>query len=157
MRFRTEYFSGSGVRDAAEVMAYETFELGNTDILEYLCSHQLKGGSIVPALETIAKELDENGYVNDMSWDDKVSFFREVLVDLSKATGTAISYALWLAEPPAILAIYGRGVAPEAEVEIYEESNVVLSDIGFDGALYGYETEPQPLASIPLSAMSQYK
>lgn len=41
LRYRTETFSGIGPRDAAEVMAFETFELGNTDIPEYLCSQRL--------------------------------------------------------------------------------------------------------------------
>lgn len=34
--YRTEQLYGEGYRDAAEIMAHEVFELGNTDILDTL-------------------------------------------------------------------------------------------------------------------------
>ena len=43
VRYRTEAFSGTGERDAAEVMAFETFTLGNVDILQTLAEGPLKG------------------------------------------------------------------------------------------------------------------
>lgn len=131
LRYRTETFSGIGPRDAADVMAFETFELGNTDIPEYLCSHQLKGSSLAPALESITKELDDNGFVDDMSWDEKVDFFREVLGDLSKVAGVNITHAA------------------------YEPGPVILTDLGHDGALYGYDHDPYLAREIPFHEFTQ--
>ena len=151
LRYRTETFSGIGSRDAAEVMAFEMFELGNTDIPEYLCSHQLKGSSIAPALESIAKELDENDSVDDMSWSDKVSFFREVLLDLSKVTGVNISHALWLADSNTVLNFYGKDLTTDSYIDAYEPGPVILTDLGYDGTLYGYDHEPCPEKEIPFN------
>ena len=155
LRYRTETFSGIGPRDAAEVMAFETFELGNTDIPEYLCSHQLKGSSIAPALESITRELDDNGFVDDMSWGEKVDFFREVLGDLSKVTGENISHALWLADPDTVLNFYGKDLTPGSYIDAYEPGSVVLTDLGHDGTLYGYDHDPCPAREIPFHEFTQ--
>lgn len=155
LRYRTETFSGIGPRDAAEVMAFETFELGNTDIPEYLCSHQLKGSSLAPALESITKELDDNGFVDDMSWDEKVDFFREVLGDLSKVAGVNITHALWLADPNTVLNFYGKDLTPDSYIDAYEPGPVILTDLGHDGALYGYDHDPYPAREIPFHEFTQ--
>lgn len=155
LRYRTETFSGIGPRDAAEVMAFETFELGNTDIPEYLCSHQLKGSSLAPALESITRELDDNGFMDDMSWGEKVDFFREVLEDLSKVTGVNISHALWLADPDTVLNFYGKDLTTGSYIDAYEPGPVVLTDLGHDGTLYGYDHDPYPAREIPSHEFTQ--
>ena len=155
LRYRTETFSGEGFRDAAEVMAFETFELGNTDIPEYLCSHQLKGSSLAPALESITRELDDNGFVDDMSWEEKVDFFRDVLEDLSKVTGANITHALWLAGPDTVLNFYGKDFTPDSCIDAYEPGPVILTDLGYDGTLYGYDHEPYPAKEIPFGEFAQ--
>ena len=155
LRYRTESFSGTGSRDAAEVMAFETFELGNTDIPEYLCSHQLKDSSIAPALESITKELDDDGFVDDMSWEEKVDFFREVLEDLSKVTSVNITHALWLAGPDTVLNFYGKDLTPDSYIDAYEPGPVILTDLGYDGTLYGYDHEPYPEKEIPFEEFSR--
>ena len=155
LRYRTETFSGIGPRDAAEVMALETFELGNTDIPEYLCSHQLKGSSLAPALESITRELDDNGFVDDMSWDEKVDFFREVLGDLSKVAGVNITHALWLADPNTVLNFYGKDLTPDSYIDAYEPGPVILTDLGHDGALYGYDHDPCPAREISFHEFTQ--
>lgn len=155
LRYRTETFSGIGPRDAAEVMAFETFELGNTDIPEYLCSHQLKGSSLAPALESITKELDDNGFVDDMSWDEKVDFFREVLGDLSKVAGVNITHALWLADPNTVLNFYGKDLTLDSYIDAYEPGPVILTDLGHDGTLYGYGHDPYPAREIPFHEFTQ--
>ena len=37
--YRSEDSYGSGVRDVLDVMVYEIYELGNIDILDYICDH----------------------------------------------------------------------------------------------------------------------
>ena len=155
LRYRTETFSGIGPRDAADVMAFETFELGNTDIPEYLCSHQLKGSSLAPALESITRELDDNGFVDDMSWGEKVDFFREVLEDLSKVTGVNITHALWLADSDTVLNFYGKDLTTGSYIDAYEPGPVVLTDLGHDGTLYGYDHDPYPAREIPFHEFTQ--
>ena len=82
IRYRTEAFSGLMERDAAEVMAFETFELGNTDILETLQETLLKESSLRDKFSGFIRELEDNGYVDDMFTDEKVNFFKEVLDSL---------------------------------------------------------------------------
>lgn len=145
IRYRTEAFSGMMERDAAEVMAFETFELGNTDILETLQETLLKDSSLRDKISGFIRELEDNGYVDDMSSDDKVIFFREVLEEINKVTGLDIKYALWLADMETVIDFYGRDMMNENDYESYEIGPVVLSELGYDGTLYGYVDYPVSL------------
>lgn len=149
IRYRTESFSGSRERDAAEVMAYETFDMGNTDILEYLSETILKDNPICEKFHDFIRELDENGYVEDMGWFDKVDFFKAVLDEIKKATTLDIKYALWLADENTVFDFYGCDMAGSVlgvDYDAYVVGPVILSDLGYDGALYGYVDFPEPLS-----------
>lgn len=145
IRYRTEAFSGMMERDAAEVMAFETFELGNTDIFETLQETLLKDSSLRDKISGFIRELENNGYVDDMSSDDKVLFFKEVLKEINKVTGLDIKYALWLADIETVIDFYGRDMLNENDYESYEIGPVVLSELGYDGTLYGYVNYPVSL------------
>lgn len=148
VRYRTEAFSGTGERDAASVMAFETLELGNTDILETLCnSNVLRDPHLVGMCQGLIRELEDNGFIDDMSFDDGIAFYREVLEDIEKQTGHAIKYALWLADKETVTdrRWYGRDMADDYDFESYVVGPVVLSELGFDGTLYGYTELPVSL------------
>lgn len=148
IRYRTEAFGGSGERDAATVMAFETFELGNTDILETLSNGVLKDSKALrDRCLSFINELDDNGFVDDFSFDDGVSFYKEVLVEVEKQTGYKIKYALWLADKEVVTnrKWYGRDMVDDTDFESYVVGPVVLSDLGHDGTLYGYIHEPVSL------------
>lgn len=99
IKYRTEAFSGQQYRDVAEVMAFETFEMGNVDILETLSNGILKDSEDISrqCVEFI-DELDRNGFIDDFSAEDGVEFYRKVLSEIRRVTGHDIKYALWLAD-----------------------------------------------------------
>lgn len=151
IRYRTESFSGTGERDAAAVMAFETKELGNTDILEYLRTYVLEDSSLAAKMKDFERELEENYCIDDMSLDDMEGFFKEVLAEIKNETGHNIRYALWLADPPVVLSPdcgYGRDLTEDYPIDAYETGPIILSDLGYDGTLYGYEDYPTPVFSI---------
>ena len=53
MKYRTEILFGDNYRDAAKVMAHETFELENTDILSTLRTTILKESPISDKLRIL--------------------------------------------------------------------------------------------------------
>lgn len=129
--FRSEEVFGEGYRDAASVMAHEVFELGNSDILETLTSSFLKGNEVFRKLHNVKDE------------DSGVLFFKEVLEELSKVCGKEIKFCIWLCDQP-------EDVVNEYNVnldslDVYIKSDVILSDLGTEGKLYGYEEMPKPL------------
>lgn len=143
VKFRSEAPFGEGYRNAVQVMAYEVHALGNVDILDYLYENYLNGDLRDKAYD-YADELSNNGFIDDMSLEDVQEFFRNYLTQVRKKTGKDIRYVLWLADEDAVREFYCRGMKPdEYEVDTYDISNaIVLSDIGSDGKLYGYEKEP---------------
>lgn len=148
IRYRTEAFSGSGERDAATVMAFETLELGNTDILETLCDGLLQGaGALFDMCKSLIRELEDNGFIDDMSFDDVVAFYKDVLSEVELRTGHKVQYALWLADKETVTDCrwYGRDMVDDGDYESYIVGPVVLSELGFDGTLYGYTELPVSL------------
>ena len=160
VRYRTEDYSGSGIRTAVEVMAFEIFELSNIDILKTLLDSQLLNkqpitdptvwgdGSYYKSLLSsdwwrmptaekavcVMDEIEENGGIDDMSEDDRAAFIRELLTSIKASTGYDVRYALWLADEKVVRDYYGA-----ENIDAYETGPVVLSDLGHDGTLYGYE------------------
>lgn len=152
VRYRTEAFSGLGEREAAKVMAFETFELGNTDILECLEKELLhNSGALRGRCLDFIDYLSNSGSVKPDEWaefgfEDGVAFFRDVLAEIKKVTGLDIQYVLWLADKETVTDRgyegYGRDMADDEDFESYQVGPVVLSDLGWDGTLYGYEVSP---------------
>jgi hypothetical protein len=160
MKYRSEMLFGTGYRDAAAVMAHEVFELQNTDIPYTLSRTILKGTAYGNKLEILEEELnndyvadgDENGELYDLicnAYEDKnlgVSFFKDVLEEIKNVTGKDIKYCIWLCDSKEDVCRYDLdGTLSNDDIDAYEESNVILSDIANEGKLYGYEECPKPL------------
>lgn len=139
MKFRTESFSGSKVRKAIDVMKYEIFDLGNTDILKTLKTTILKNSIFIKEIEKIEFELEENGYVDDLFENEKLDFCQKILDEIHFVTNKKIKYALWLADLE-IVKKYYKG--SNSNIDIYKTTNIILSNLGLDGILYGYEEMP---------------
>lgn len=145
VRFRTEAFSGLGERNIVDVMCFETFELGNTDILETLQEGVLKGNSICDLFGPIIDYLEganvSNCYENIK---DQTAFFEKVVNEIRSVTGLDIKYVLWLADKATVTdrEWYGRDMADDLDFDSYEIGPVVLSELGYDGTLYGYVDLP---------------
>lgn len=146
IRYRTEAFSGQQYRDAAEVMAFETFEMGNVDILETLSNGILKDSEDISrqCVEFI-DEFERNGFIDDFSAEDGVNFYKNVLSEIRRVTGHDIKYALWLADLDTVKNFYGKNMMFEDDYDAYEVGQVVLSELGYDGTLYGYTDFPEPI------------
>lgn len=119
--FRSEQYGGSGVRDAIEVVQFEIFELGNTDILDYFLSHNGPNAEV----ERVQAEMIKNGYVTGL---DQRRFAMSLLGD--------VKYALWLTDKEIAIRLYGE------ELDEYPTGPVVISDLGQEGILYGYYHMP---------------
>ena len=149
--YRTEELFGEGYRDAASVMAHETFYLSNTDILDTLSqtlfqnteySKELKHMSDVINCEVDDEKTEQ--FLDAAFNDEKlgIDYFNNILKEIKKITRKDIKYVLWLCDSI-------EDIKQEYEINesfisfnLYEKSDIVLSDLGVAGKLYGYESKP---------------
>lgn len=165
--FRTESYSGSGVRSIKDIIEYEMSELRNKDIPQYVLKNYgtYMSKSLWLDLKAILSVTgdafpffqDESGH-GAADGDD----LKEIVAGLINAVSCRVSgftrekdtytahktlqYGLWLADRREALDHY----APEEDREIkaYSTSEAVFSDLP-DGTLFGYFEQP-PLAPDPL-------
>lgn len=153
IRYRTEVFSGTGIRNALSVMVFETCELWNTDIPETLAHGVLADNPISVELLDLAIRINSQ---NEVSINEVKKIFERALDAINSVTGEKIRYALWLADAQQVKEKYwrfGNGVynsekecpePTEGDIVPYETGPIILSDLGVDGTLYGYEDFPIP-------------
>ena len=169
--YRTETFFGEGYRNAASVMAHETFVLDNTDILSYLIDSDLIDQGTKDYLQVYVTLMEEGrliytGYATDYeemlyryrkNEEDRIEFFQEVLDDIKSRKGIDVNYVLWLCDSPEDAFnsynieqynIEQNISMADVEFDGYLKSNVILSDIETEGKLYGYEKEPKPVTRV---------
>ena len=149
--YRTESFSGSGVYDIRKIIEYEICTLGNTDVLDYCIDNYKFDSSFKKSLVEFRNFVENiNGVIEDLDDIAKIGYSYYIidrLVDeVSKLTGKKIKYGLWLAELDAVQELYLYDCEEEEwEIDAYEISDVVFSDLGDDGKLFGYEEIPAPI------------
>lgn len=132
--FRSEDMS-CGERDPKEVIRYETCVLGNTDIWEYCLEHyELEENTKQLIADVI--QLSEDGEPCDES---VVVAIDALLEDLKRQFGREIKYCLWLTDFQHVMEYYGE---PTTKCQV---SDVILSDLGSDGILYGYFDKPNEI------------
>lgn len=140
--FRSEEPFGDGIRDIVEVIKYETFSLGNTDILDYVSDHyEAFDAELSRKMRDISAEIAVCGGTI-LSEKEKTELIQKVVNSLNAYWGVSLKYCLWLAEKETVIEFYEA--SPES-VEAYEASDYVLVDIGYDGMLFGYEELPKPI------------
>lgn len=146
--FRTESFSASGARNAVHVIAYETFVLGNSDILEYLLENYLTTESLRRECIKALRYLDSFPKRQYRATSRQILIIRSILQEVSSKTGMEIRYVLWLTTKEAATdpEWYGKYMVDETDFDVYETSSVILADLDRDGKLYGYSKCPCPLA-----------
>lgn len=138
--FRTERYSGSGTRNAVDVIVFEICELGNTDIPEYCLSHyDFSKMRFNETLQFLIENL-ENGEMPDET--EIRAVVQDMLKHIESQTGHCITHALWLASRETVKDNYEGN---EDSIDEYETGPVILSDLGEDGILFGYESNPQKL------------
>lgn len=132
--YRDDTLFGDNYTDAVKVLAYEIEELNNFDVFEYLSNTCFSGTEFGKKLLEFANNPDEffNLY-NDVEYFIK----EELLPEISKSTGTQIHTVRWLCRTiDDVVNIYGAD--PQNVVE-YPIGDVLLSDLGPDGQLWGYK------------------
>ena len=149
MKYRSELPFGEGYRDLVEVCTHETYALGNIDIIDGLKDGLLQHSYLYGKLRQFSEEYMENGFIDDMSETDWNQFFTECKEELSRIYNIRPDYVLWLAGSYEAVKQYDLHdeVEPNS-TDCYEETEYVISDLGFDGALYIYETLPEPVCTL---------
>jgi len=123
-------------RDAISVMMFEIEELENEDIFDYVLDNY-----------KLSDELKENikAYM-DSSDGNLENILKNMLSEIKTQTGKDIKYALWLAEKETVIEMYDGA---ENGIDVYEtKDGIVLSDLGYDGVLFGFEKLPEPVDYI---------
>ena len=157
--YRTENAYGSGERDLRAIIEYEVFELGNTDIFDYMLKHydfekytlqsgflntlqtmrEMNGDSDPESVESFERVADNVGKNTA-----KKEFVDSVMSLIRYVTGKSIRYGLWLAEKDAVIRFYNN--MSKENIDTYRTSDVILSDLNEDGFLFGYEEKPKPVS-----------
>ena len=92
-------------------------------------------------MKNVADKWNKNCHADDMPEHDQIELIEKLRQELSAQVGQDIQYALWLADKACVQNSYnGRN----SDIECYETSNVILSDLEQRGILFGYEFEPFP-------------
>ena len=134
--YRSEDSYGSGVRDILDIMTFEIYELKNIDILEYTLEHYLQNSNIEETVENMIADIE---IFNE---EEVYKVCKLIINEINKQTDHNLKYALWLAEYDAVSNIYSFD---ESSIEAYNTSDIILSDLGYDGILFGYDEEPEPI------------
>lgn len=134
--YRSEDSYGSGIRDILDIMTFEIYELKNIDILEYTLDHYLQNSNIKETVENMIADIEI------FSEEEVYKICKLIINEINKQTDHNLKYALWLAEYDAVSNIYSFD---ESSIEAYNTSDIILSDLGYDGILFGYDEEPEPI------------
>ena len=160
--YRTEQMHGEGYRDAAEVMNHEVFNLQNTDILDTLSSTILKNTVYEEKLKHLSDVIEEkveddeiNALCDDIFEDEAIgiAYFKEIINEINSITGRQIKYVLWLCDSiDDVKKEYDTLPNDQfTSFDLYEKSDIILSDLGKGGKLYGYEHNPIPYSHKEIS------
>lgn len=91
--YRTEAAYGSGIRNITEIIEHEIFELGNTDILDYLVKHYDYAFSS-PFLDKMKRILNNSENINDYNEYVSAVFCNNIIIQLNSSTGIDFKYGL---------------------------------------------------------------
>lgn len=138
--YRTESAYGSGVRDIIQVIFWEVTECCNMDILDYtvknhrecLSEHTLKNLTMILNNDTILELA-------------VLEIIKDVIKEINKYYGLNLKYCLWLTSREAVINLYN---GDESSIDEYEISDIILSDLGYDGKLFAYEKFPEPIKHL---------
>lgn len=76
-----------------------------------------------------------------------ILFFKNLLKELESIIGKKIRFCLWLADMKTVCDqnVYGTYIQTVEDIDSYAISPILLSDLGTEGVLYGYESLPLSL------------
>lgn len=132
LKFRCEEYSGSGVRDLADILDDELQNSGNLGILEEMAANGL-----------ISEVFAEKGAAGE------VPPGSAIVREIRNFAGIEIRYGLWLADFEETAEHYA-GDDPDAVIDAYT-TGVAVCDLGPDGILWAYTEHPVPVESMTLA------
>ena len=135
--YRTEDFSGSGVRDLREVIAFEIDELGNSDIPLYMFENY----NILQNYENIIDSIGSYTEGDELGVDEYIQdIIEDIFTFVKDKLGTPTLFAIWLTDTDK-----SWYIKEDSSVDKYTilgkegEDYLVLSDLGSDGKLIAYK------------------
>lgn len=147
LKFRTESFRGSGVRDLRQIISFEVVELGNIGtLLRAKENEYVKNDDILSSLDKLIFITTFNSYL-DM-------FVSDLLEEISKTQNIKLNYGLWLADLDTVENIYLND--ENATVDIYDIKDGFVLDRLRDGELYGFADVPKPVFSGTLDEVKNF-
>ena len=151
--WRRQETSSPALYPPRDVIVYEIKDLGNSDIPDTVYDRFVATATPefreqykfqIALIEDYLDAEKEDGYVASTA---EYTELAQAILDVVKgATGKDIQYVLWLAEKEVVNSFYKNDGVYLCE---YKVSDVILSDLGHDGWLFGYTERPKP-SSISL-------
>ena len=134
--YRSEDSYGSGVRDVLDIMTFEIYELKNIDIPDYILNNYLQNTNIQGTVEKLVDDVEA------FSEEEVYKICKLIIKEINIQTDHDLKYALWLADKSVVLDMYAYD---SLNVDAYETSDIILSNLGADGILFAYDYEPEPI------------
>lgn len=134
--FRTEDFSGSGVRNLEDVVYYEIRELGNTDILDTMS--ELYNLNFKPYMD-----VEDENIVADESYHEVLELIFSFLEKHFNTSRNNLN-AIWLTTYENVQKIYCRQPNDKINMTYIYHNFFPISDLGSDGTLFVYKKEDCP-------------
>ena len=136
--YRNAEYGGSDVFDAESVILFEIGELKNTYILEYCTNHYDLSDILLDRMKAVIENVES--YEEDTP--ELVTVVKDLLKEVSRQCKTKVRYCLWLASLENVRELYDGN---DDNISAYKTSDVILSDLGDDGMLFGYSEMPKQI------------
>lgn len=98
--YRDENIYGSGINDILDVISYEVYELGNTDILEYCLDHYVEDKNLKNRITDLVNNLEN---YSDL---DVFNLVQDLVVEINYQIKSDLKYCIWLASEQAVKDLY---------------------------------------------------
>lgn len=138
--WRTENFSGEGIRDIQRVVDFETLELLNVDIPEtmlHLYSSLLtREEAELVSLYTLVQDPEVDW--EELAFRKRQQFLDTVFNLAIRVTGNPTPHCIWLADMDTVQAYYLQGEEGDIDGYAIPDNACVLADLGYDGALFAF-------------------
>ena len=140
--FRVNNLFGDGIKEPLEVIVYEIYDLGNTDVLNTLANTLFKDTEFGCRLQSFCQ-------VVEIGCEEKTIeiFVHKLIREVETKLGKELKSVLWLCDTVQDL-VDSYEVQEDSVFSEYEDGFVVLSDLGKQGKLFGYEGEPKWLREV---------
>lgn len=139
VEYRNGRLYGREELDIYSVIAGEIIELGNKDIIDYCLNNYPLSSELKGRMSETLKEWDD---YEELPEEDIILMIEDLVKEISHIFHMPIRYALWLASKEAVEELYDGN---EDNISGYYVSDIILTDLGYDGRLYGYTEKPMPL------------